>query len=370
MRHVYVHVPFCRRRCVYCDFAIAVRRDVPAQRYVDAIRREYAYRTRREGWDDDPLETLYFGGGTPSLLPVARLAALVRHLVEAQRSGPAAEGIEITLEANPDDVTAATAAGWVAAGFNRVSLGVQAFDGGVLEWMHRTHDRAASVRAVRLLREAGVGSLSLDLIFALPEALPFDFRTQLEQALQLEPEHLSVYGLTVEPRTALARWVSRGATRACSEGRYVEQFLLAHELLTGAGFEHYEVSNYARPGERSRHNGMYWTRRPYLGLGPSAHSFKDGERRWNAEPWAAYERAIARDGDATADSERLTEEQARLEAVYLGLRTSDGISRAELGAGLGRVAEESRRRGWLVEDGGRVRLSPEGWLNLDTLVTA
>jgi oxygen-independent coproporphyrinogen-3 oxidase len=290
--------------------------------------------------------------------------------VEGAGQGTAAPGVEITLEANPDDVTAALAAAWAAAGVTRVSLGVQAFDPGVLEWMHRTHAPSASAQAVRLVREAGIASLSLDLIFGLPEPLHTDFRRELEQALALEPQHVSVYGLTVEPRTPLSRWIARGATRACRDERYVEEFLLAHEVLTGAGYEHYEVSNYARPGERSRHNAGYWSRRPYLGLGPSAHSFKDGERRWNTEPWAAYERAIARNGVATADTERLTGEQARLETLYLGLRTSDGVARRYFDAGVGVAWEVARQRGWVEDDGARVRLSPEGWLNLDTLVTA
>jgi oxygen-independent coproporphyrinogen-3 oxidase len=368
VRHVYVHVPFCRRRCSYCDFAIAVRREIPADRYVRAVLREHDVRRAREPWDDAPLETLYLGGGTPSLLPPARLAEVARRLVGAE--GVASSGdVEITLEANPDDVTAVSAAAWVEAGVNRVSLGVQSFDAAVLEWMHRTHQAGASREAVRLLRQAGVASVSLDLIFALPQALQPDLRSELEQALELEPEHLSLYGLTVEARTPLARWISRGATVAAGDERYAEEFLLADAQLTAAGLEHYEVSNYARAGQRSRHNSAYWTGRPYVGLGPSAHSFRAGERAWNVRHWAAYEHAVEQDGSAVAERERLDEQQRRLEQLYLGLRTSEGVAADSLDPSAAPELEAAAGEGWLLTGGGKIRLTPRGWLKLDAVTT-
>src|SRR6185503_9870704 len=161
---------------------------------------------------------------------------------------------EITLEANPDDVTESSAVAWKSAGVNRVSLGVQSFNPAVLTWMHRTHDAEAGPRAIQVLRSAGINRISLDLIFGLPDELEPDLARDLESALALEPDHLSVYGLSVEARTPLARWISRGATSAPTDERYAREFLLVHEILAAAGFEHYEVSNYARPGRRSRHN--------------------------------------------------------------------------------------------------------------------
>jgi oxygen-independent coproporphyrinogen-3 oxidase len=368
VRHLYVHVPFCRRRCVYCDFAIAVRRAVPADRYRRAVLREYDTRRADEPWDAAPLETLYLGGGTPSLLPAAQLGELVRHLREAEGAGSADE-TEITLEANPDDVTAGAVETWVAAGINRVSLGVQSFDAAVLEWMHRTHDVAASQQAVRLLRAAGIGSISLDLIFALPASLEPDLRRDLERALALEPEHLSVYGLTVEPRTPLARWITRGAALPAGDRRYAEEFLLADAMLATAGFEHYEVSNYARPGHRARHNQSYWSGRPYVGLGPSAHSFRTGERAWNVRDWARYERTVTERGSAVAEHEQLGADQRRLESIYLGLRTSEGVAAASLAEADAEQIEAAAAEGWLLPDGDRIRPTAQGWLKLDALVT-
>ncbi len=353
---------------MYCDFAIAVRRNVPAERFVRAVLREYETRRAREPWDEAPLETLYLGGGTPSLLPAAWAAELVLRLVAAEGPAPAS-GLEITLEANPDDVTSETAAAWVAAGVDRVSLGVQSFNPAVLEWMHRTHAADAAAQAVRLLREAGIGCISLDLIFALPAELEADLRGDLERALALEPEHLSVYGLTVEPRTPLARWIARGAAVPPVDDSYAEEFLLAHELLTAAGLEHYEVSNYARPGHRSRHNRAYWSGRPYLGLGPSAHSFRPGERSWNVRDWAAYERAVLSSGDAVAERELLSAEQQRLEACYLGLRTAEGMPAGSLDRGAAAQVEAATAQGWLIAEGDRIRPTAQGWLKLDSITT-
>lgn len=366
MRHVYLHVPFCRRRCSYCDFSIAVRRTIPAVQYLDAIRSEHALLRAAGQWDAEPPETLYLGGGTPSLLPPEALAELVRHFLPPAALAP---GVEVTLESNPDDVTPASAAAWRAAGINRVSLGVQSFDPAVLRWMHRTHDAGQAGAAVRTLRQAGFDNLSLDLIFALPDAVQPDFRRDLERALALEPDHLSVYGLSVEPRTPLARWTSRGALLPTGEERYAQEFLLAHQRLTAAGFQHYEVSNYARPGRRARHNSAYWTGAPYAGLGPSAHGYARGVRRWNLAPWTAYQRAVSRGRSPEEGREVLGEAERSLEAVYLGLRTSDGVDLSQIPASGGGVLEDASRSGLLQVSGERVRATPWGWLTLDALVS-
>ena len=370
MRHIYVHVPFCRRRCSYCDFSIAVRRTIPARAYLDAIRREHDLLLAAGDWDDAPLETLYLGGGTPSLLPADVVGELVR-LFGASAAADAerpVSGIEVTLEANPDDVTPEAVAAWRAAGINRVSLGVQSFNDAVLAWMHRTHDAARADAAVGTLRDAGFENISLDLIFALPETLRSHFRADLVRALSLKPAHLSVYGLSVEPRTPLARWLSRGSLAPTPEHRYGEEFLLAHEMLAAAGFEHYEVSNYARPGRRSRHNAAYWTLHPYAGLGPSAHSYGDGVRRWNLAAWTAYARTVGSGTRPEAERERLTSEQQRIEGLYLGLRTTAGVEHTALRAAGRAVAEHAVRQGWLLVEGDRLRASAAGWLRLDEIV--
>jgi oxygen-independent coproporphyrinogen-3 oxidase len=361
MNHLYLHVPFCRRKCSYCDFSIAVRKVIPANDFVRAI--ECELQGRRPEPQAEPLTTVYLGGGTPSLLGadgIARLFEVVR------RRFTIAPDAEVTLEANPDDITAEAVRSWRVSGINRLSIGAQSFDAGVLEWMHRTHTPDQTTRAVDLARAGGIDDLSLDLIFALPSALRRDWERDLSHALSLAPDHLSLYGLTVEPGTALGHWQARGEVLEAPEEKYEREFLAAHERLLAAGFEHYEVSNYARPGARARHNGSYWRRVPYLGLGPSAHSF-DGERRsWNIAPYAEWSRVALDGGDVTADSELLSLANEEAERVYLGLRTVDGLPCTP--ALLEEVAPWINA-GWAEAGDGRLRLTPTGWLRLDALAT-
>jgi oxygen-independent coproporphyrinogen-3 oxidase len=312
--HLYVHVPFCARRCVYCDFSIAVRRRLPVGDYLAALSREVA----RAGVPGDA-DTVYLGGGTPSRLGAVGVAALVALL--GLRRRPA----EFTIEANPEDVTPESVRAWTLAGINRLSLGAQSFDDRVLAWMHRTHDATRIGEAVAAARHGGVQNLSLDLIFALPEALGRDFSRDLDVAVALEPDHISLYGLTVEPGTALFRRVGRGELSAAPEQRYEEEYLLAHERLSAAGYVFYEVSNAARPGREAAHNRSYWTLEAYLGLGPSAHSFDGTARWWNEPAYARWRRELEQGRSPVAGRELLNDHQRRLEEMYLGLRMREGI---------------------------------------------
>jgi oxygen-independent coproporphyrinogen-3 oxidase len=363
--HLYLHVPFCARRCSYCDFAIAVRRDVPSEAFVDSILKEWERARIARPWVTAPsLQTVYLGGGTPSRLAPSAIARLLGTITN---TAPLALGAEVTLEANPEDVSAELAAAWKAAGVNRVSLGAQSFDPAVLSWMHRTHVAEEVPRAVALLRAAGITNLSLDLIYALPVELNRDWSADLDQALALEPEHLSLYGLTVEPHTPLGRWVDRGEARPTPDERYAAEFLLAHERLTGAGYLHYEVSNYGRPGRAAVHNSAYWRRADYLGLGPSAHSASGHRRWWNLREWAVWERAVAAGGSTVAGEEQLAPGMVELEDTYLGLRTDQGLPVAAIPAA---TIEAWAREGWAARAQDRVRLTPEGWLRLDGLVAS
>jgi oxygen-independent coproporphyrinogen III oxidase len=363
--HVYVHVPFCARRCSYCDFAIAVRRDVPTQAYVDAIRAEWLAWQRHPVWEGrGALRTIYFGGGTPSRLEPAAIGELMEIIGRGRAIDSDAE---VTLEANPDDVTPEAADAWRVAGVNRVSLGVQSFDPSVLRWMHRTHSADQVAPAVDILRAAGIAQLSLDLIFGLPAALERDWSRDLERAFALAPDHLSLYGLTVEEHTPLGRWAARGDVIPVDEHRYAAEFLDADRALLGEGYEHYEVSNAALPGRRARHNSAYWRRSPFIGLGPSAHSGFGRTRQWNLRDWAAYERASASGLSVVSGSETLSDEALALEELYLGLRTTDGLPADRLDAATLATWTSS---GWAECAGGRIRLTPEGWLRLDALVGA
>ena len=384
-RHLYVHVPFCARRCTYCDFSIAVRRTVPVAEYLAALGREIA-RTGKPG----PLETAYLGGGTPSKLGGAGIAALGRLL------GLEREPVEFTIEANPEDVSAESVRAWVRAGVNRVSLGAQSFDDRVLAWMHRTHDAARIGEAVRAARSGGIANLSLDLIFAIPESSGRDWRRDLDAAIALEPDHVSLYGLTVEPGTPLFRQTERGdvapdggrsgnnsseappagsrpgtSTIAPDGGRYEEEYLLAHERLGAAGYAFYEVSNAARPGKQAVHNRAYWLLEPYLGLGPAAHSFDGSSRWWNEPAYARWQRRLEQGRSPVAGHEILNDHQRRLEAIYLALRTSDGLAVPEPCPPT--LADEVPRwvgAGWASTAGRRLRLTPQGWLRLDELVAS
>ncbi|HEU5262636.1 MAG TPA: radical SAM family heme chaperone HemW [Gemmatimonadales bacterium] len=373
MRHVYLHVPFCHRRCSYCDFSIAVRRRIPAREYVDAVLKELELLGAADpgaaprGTPEDGLDTLYLGGGTPSLLPPEALATLLTSLLDAFHVTSPRDAVEVTLEANPEDVTLESAQVWRRAGVNRVSLGAQSFDDRVLTWMHRSHDAAGIGDAVRTLRRAGIENISLDLIFALPAELDRDWARDLDLACALHPAHVSLYGLTVEERTPLARWISRGAASAPDDERYAEEYLIAHERLARAGYSFYEVSNACRDGCRSRHNSAYWSGRGYVGLGPAAHSFDGRARRWNLPAWEAYRRAVAA-GRAPVESEEvLTAEQRELERVYLALRTVEGLS-LTAPYRLSPPLTAWLSAGWVATRGERLVCTPDGWLRLDGLV--
>ena len=274
---------------------------------------------------------------------------------------------EVTIEANPDDVSVDAAGAWRDAGVNRLSLGAQSFDPRALAWMHRIHTSEQISEAVRAVRASGIDNVSIDLIFALPPTLGRDWRDDLERAVALEPTHVSLYGLTVHERTPLARWRDRGEVAEAPDETYADEFLLANEVLTGAGFEHYEVSSYARPGARSRHNASYWSGVPWAGLGPAAHEFDGVRRRWNVGPYAEWERLVRAGRDPCEGEEMLSQENRAAERVYLGLRTSAGLAVTDSERA---TARSWVNAGWASLDGDVLRLTPEGWLRLDALAAS
>ena len=362
--HLYVHVPFCARRCSYCDFAIAVRRVVPVSEYIEAISAEL--KTRFAGAEIEPLRTIYLGGGTPSKLGPDG----VRQLLSTLKETPGlsfAEDAELTMEANPEDVSPEAAVEWADAGINRLSLGVQSFHPVTLAWMHRTHDVDAAERAMIAARTAGINNLSMDLIFALPTELERSLDADLSKLIALHPDHVSIYGLTVEPHTPLGRWAARGEVAEAPEERYAAEFLQAHKVLANAGFEHYEVSNFAKSGKTSRHNSSYWQRAPYIGVGPSAHSFDGKSRRWNEREYEPWRTKVASGADPVAGSEGLTPDNVTAEEVYLGLRTLNGLAVTAIDTETIAAWEKS---GWAKLRKERVTLTAEGWLRLDSLAAA
>ncbi len=365
-RSLYVHVPFCVRRCSYCDFAVQATREAPTAAWLDAVETELRLTAAERGWEGPlPLETIYVGGGTPSLLGTGAMEELARRL--RRHATWDADAVEWTCEANPESFTAELARDWRAAGVNRLSLGAQTFHQPALRWMGRLHGAEGPGRAMAAAREAGFRSVSVDLIFGLPGHLGRDWGADLHRALLLEPEHVSLYGLTAEAGAPLGRWVKEGRETLADEDRYADEFLLAHAVLTEAGFRHYEVSNFGLPARESRHNFVYWTGAPYAALGPGAHAFHPPLRRWNLRSWDAYRESLAAGRLPVDDEETVGEDEAELERVWLGLRTDRGLPLGPDEEARTRLAEAWARRGWGGVEGGVVRLSAEGWLLLDRL---
>ena len=376
IRSVYVHAPFCARRCFYCDFAVKVA-SADCDAWLSALRAEVRA-LEREGTFllDETLDTLYVGGGTPSLLGPTAMEGLGSVLREKRLRHA---GLEWTAEANPESFTRDVATGWRRAGVNRISLGIQSFHAPSLGWMGRLHGADGARDAVRIGRAAGFTNLSVDLIFGLPAHLERDWERDLDQALALDPDHVSLYGLSAEPATPLGRAVAERRETLPSEGRYEQEYLLAVERLAEAGYEAYEVSNFARPGFTSRHNSVYWSGEPYLGVGNGAHSYRHPLRRWNLRDWDAYRAGVEGSGaDAyragveasglsVDDQEELDAGKVRLERIWLGLRTSRGISLRDLPASARDRAGRWEESALAVADGNVVRLTPRGWLVMDRL---
>ena len=365
-RHLYVHVPFCARRCSYCDFSIAVRKNVPVEEYVNAIDTEL--RNRRVADDMANLQSIYIGGGTPSRLGAEGVSLLMSVIFSHAK---VESNAEVTLEVNPDDITSSAVRRWKESGINRLSIGVQSFHDNVLSWMHRNHTGEVARQAVRIARDSGILSVSVDLIFALPDSLDRDWLRDVDGILELEPEHISLYGLTIEKGTPLGSWHARGLVSAAPEERYEHEFMTAHEKLTHSGFEHYEVSNFGLPSHRARHNSAYWSGAPYLGVGPSSHGFDGRSRRWNISAYAHWQAAVAKGIDPLAGDEVLSAENRVAESVYLSLRTRDGLVVSETDRPL---LERWREAGWIESvstetssESARVRCTPQGWLRLDAL---
>lgn len=319
---LYIHFPFCRRKCPYCDFYSVPFRTEEAEQFLAALQREMRLWAKEALFARSPLATLYFGGGTPSLLRPSQLSTLVSAVDSLFGLH---SGAEVTLEANPATLSAGQLCELRAAGINRLSLGVQSLSEGELRTLGRLHTTADAERTFRQARRTGFDNLSVDLIFAIPGQTTARWEATLRQVLTWAPEHISTYALTLEPGTPMAQAVASGALRPVGADEEKTMYLLAHDLLTANGYEHYEISNYAKPGYRCRHNMQYWERHPYLGVGPAAHSFHGNERWWNVADVKAYCQTLAQNSLPVQEREVLSDEQQRLETIMLALRTAEGL---------------------------------------------
>jgi oxygen-independent coproporphyrinogen III oxidase len=318
MAGIYIHIPFCKQACHYCNFhfstSLAMKND-----FTVALLKELDLRA--DYIQNDSVETIYFGGGTPSILPGGEIAAILQSIRAHFSLAPDAE---ITLEANPDDINPDKLNLWKKAGINRLSIGVQSFFREDLLWMNRAHNERQALSAVLEAQAAGIDNISIDLIYGIPGMSDENWKTNLARAISLEVPHLSCYALTVEPKTALYKKIKEGKTREVVPEDQARQFLQGILSLEDAGYEHYEISNFARPGKRSRHNSAYWQSKKYLGLGPSAHSFNGKTRQWNIANNSRYIQSLA-NHESCFEIETLRPVDMLNEYIMTSLRTMEGL---------------------------------------------
>ncbi|MFC1735334.1 radical SAM family heme chaperone HemW [Candidatus Hydrogenedentota bacterium] len=319
---IYLHIPFCRTKCPYCDFFSVVSEESSISEYVNALKSEIDL---RRGALPGPFGSVYIGGGTPSILPVDAIATLLEAVTSTFPLNPDAE---ITVELNPGDVTEELAQGLLQNGVNRISLGIQSFDDRALEVLGRRHDAGEARRAVDVLSRASFENISIDLIFGVPGRRVSDWHSDLDELLDLEPEHVSCYTLTVERGTPLEKMIETGDLPNVDDDLQADMFEAAHARLSEAGYEHYEISNYAKPGKRSRHNMKYWRNERYLGFGAVAFSYVDNLRSGNLASVSRYMSTL-RDGNLPIDqavTDMIGPFAEMGETVIQSLRTSDGLS--------------------------------------------
>ena len=360
---LYLHIPFCSAICPYCDFAVLTGGPERRRSFVDHLLKEIAFWSpERCGFDS--IDTIYFGGGTPSALASDDLG---RILAAARENLLIRDDAEIFFEANPEDATAESVRAWRDLGVRFLSLGIQSFDADALKFLGRRHTPEQARRSVEIAREAGFDTVSIDLIYGLPDQ-PFEvWKRTLEEAVSLAPDHLSCYQLTIHEGTPFGFRLARGKINELPEEAQAKLFLFTHEFLRDQGYPGYEVSNFARStGHRSRHNQKYWHHVPYLGVGPSAHSFSGDRRWWNERKLKPYEARIDAGEKPIAGTEELTSQDLALEALMLGLRTTDGI---ELDSFRERYGVDLRKSNEpLVERlAGEGLLKPEGSILVPTL---
>lgn len=377
MASLYLHIPFCLSKCPYCDFYSCEPKTGDIERYVDALCTDLkSSRTvcgGEEGFSS-PFSSVFFGGGTPSLLSASQVARLLD--VASESYGFAAD-VEITLEANPGTVNVTSLRGYRSAGVNRLSLGVQSFDDGQLKWLGRQHNSSQALQAVETARSVGFDRLSIDLMFSLPNQTEEQLQQQCLYVERLAPEHLSVYGLTIEDETPFAHQYQKKLWQMPDDEQYRDSFLLLDDRLTGLGYRHYEISNYAKSGHECRHNVGYWQRQPYLGVGAGAHSFigKDWGERWECEnSIEGYLRSIDEGVSPRTKIEGFDQQQAMFETVYLMLRCRDGIDAVDFQS----IYDQSFATAYPVAidqcapylslNNGRWSLSVEGWLLYNYLI--
>lgn len=382
---IYLHVPFCGSFCTYCDFYSEICRGGRAfNEYADAVLKEVNDRREEICMNmsaPGAVNTLYIGGGTPSVLPLDVLSRIVGAVSQTERLSLVTEPVEVTtptelfdeftVEVNPEDIVEKGreyVRGLLALGVNRVSMGIQSFNDDILRWMNRRHDAGNAVKAFHILRESGVRNISIDLIFGISQLTDETWKDTIEKALELSPEHISAYQLSIEEGSALAKMVADGRYVEASEEQCRRQYDILCRCLGRSGYHHYEISNFAKPGFEAVHNSAYWRRAPYIGLGPGAHSLTGDIRSWNSQELPHR----STDGSAATysrTSETLSPENIRVERIMLSLRTDKGLEAAELYSLADRAVINSLlSEGALEKQGGSIRIPESRLFTSDEII--
>ncbi|PWG78847.1 radical SAM family heme chaperone HemW [Pararcticibacter amylolyticus] len=371
MAGIYFHIPFCKKACYYCDFHFSTSLKYKDE-MLQAMHTELDL--QKEFIGTHPVETIYFGGGTPSVLTAGELQGFIDHVSKLHTVTNEAE---ITIEANPDDLETAHVRDLRRTQINRFSIGTQSFYDEDLKWMNRAHTASEADSAVKRVQDAGFENITLDLIYGYPLLSDMKWKSNIQKVIDLQVPHVSAYSMTVEQRTALAHFIKKGKQPPMNDSQSAEQFLLLIESLSQAGFEHYEISNFAKQGFHSRHNTSYWKGIPYAGIGPSAHSFDGNRRQWNIANNAKYIDSLLKK-EIPAEAEVLSTENRLNEYIMTSLRTIWGMDlnkiEADFGSDyrkeVGKSLEEFLRKGWIGEKEGVVLLTTEGKLFADHIAAS
>lgn len=370
MAGIYLHIPFCKQACHYCDFHFSTSTKYKDE-MLNALRNEI--KLRRQYLKNEKIETIYFGGGTPSVLDSEDIHALIGDIISTFE---VSDHAEITLEANPDDLHAQKVKQLRQTPVNRFSIGVQSFFEEDLRWMNRAHNSSEAESSIKRVQDAGFENITVDLIYGFPLLSNVKWQQNIQKLLELGIPHISSYSMTVEPKTLLATFIHKGREKAMDDSQSSEQFLILINQLTGAGFEHYEISNFAKPGMYSRHNSNYWEGVKYLGIGPSAHSFNGESRQWNIANNHQYMSEIG-ENKIPAEIEFLTSENRINEYIMTSLRTSKGMSLdliaekhgTEYSNLIRKELEVFLEKNWLNLNDDKVTLSLEGKLFADHIAS-
>lgn len=369
MAGIYIHIPFCRKRCHYCDFFKTT--DFSQKfRILAALKKELE--SRAPELASEEINTIYLGGGTPSVLMIDELRSLLDTIRQHYNVSPEAE---ITMEANPDDLSQATLTAIRQTGYNRLSMGVQSFAEADLKLMNRRHGVMQAIQSVKWAKKAGFTNLSIDLIYGLPNQTPEEWERNVRIAVELDVQHISAYNLTYHEGTVFYDQLKKGILKELPDELCLQQFELLIKILKEAGFEQYEISNFCKPGYYSRHNSSYWKSKKYMGIGPSAHSFDLNTRRWNVSSTGKYLQGVE-NNENYSETEVLTEQDRYNDCIITGLRTIWGISEeriqteysAPYGAHFQKMCDKYVHAGQLIRSSGIVRISPEGLFLSDRIM--